>query len=321
MKVWQLNSGPLGGSRIDMMLRYQVALVGPGETGAWSLEAARNLRFPTHVQRFAREAAQGDAILLRVGKSRVRAAGLVVGDYEYLPQFEDVDGFDVAHARRVRWYAFATDQEAQHGVPGGASVAFSDTRGKALIDLAKSALGADVRLWQPASLPPLPADEPTVEHPEDPVRLVAAEAQDLWLLYATRSDFGEPPAEGELVAHLVVPLLRALGWRPEQMAIEWRRVDVALFPALPRTPNNLHVLIEVKRIRGIDESALKQARRYLRELGVERDVVVTDGFTYRRYAAAQDYAPTGYANLVRLKEHGVRLLDELSPSSSRTGGR
>jgi len=39
--------------------------------------------------------------------------------------------------------------------------------------------------------------------------------------------------------------------------------------------------------------------------------VVTDGVRYRLYAAAQDYAPVAYANLVRLKQSALDLFDRL----------
>jgi hypothetical protein len=46
------------------------------------------------------------------------------------------------------------------------------------------------------------------------------------------------PSEHETVAYLVVPLLRALGWTPQRMAVEWNHVDLALFERLPRTDDH-----------------------------------------------------------------------------------
>ena len=47
------------------------------------------------------------------------------------------------------------------------------------------------------------------------------------------------PSEAETVAYLVIPLLRALGWTPQKMAVEWNSVDIALFSTLPRRDENL----------------------------------------------------------------------------------
>ena len=44
---------------------------------------------------------------------------------------------------------------------------------------------------------------------------------------------GNEPSERETVSYLVVPLLRALGWTPQRMAIEWNRIDIALFSQPP----------------------------------------------------------------------------------------
>ena len=108
-----------------------------------------------------------------------------------------------------------------------------------------------------------------------------------------------------MVAHFVVPLLRALGWQPERIALEWRRIDVALFHRLPRTPEHLAFIVEAKRPHRGVESHLQPVRDYLRTQGVARDVVVTDGLRYWLYAAEQGYAPVAYANLERLKESGL----------------
>ena len=55
------------------------------------------------------------------------------------------------------------------------------------------------------------------------------------------------PSEFETVAYLAVPLLRALGWTPQKMAIEWNNVDIALFNQLPREDKNLNVVVEAKK--------------------------------------------------------------------------
>lgn len=51
-------------------------------------------------------------IMLREGAARIISIGLVASDYQYLPQFDDVNGWDLQHGRRVRWgphspYSFA----------------------------------------------------------------------------------------------------------------------------------------------------------------------------------------------------------------------
>ena len=45
-----------------------------------------------------------------------------------------------------------------------------------------------------------------------------------------------------------------------RIAVQWRRIDVTVFRALPRTPENCHLVIEAKRLRVGVEGALDQAR-------------------------------------------------------------
>jgi hypothetical protein len=72
-----------------------------------------------------------------------------------------------------------------------------------------------------------------------------------------------------------------------------------------------HLVIEAKRLGAGVEGALEQAKGYVQALGVPRDVLVTDGVRYRLYAAAQDFAPIAYANLVRLKRSALNLFERI----------
>jgi hypothetical protein len=109
----------------------------------------------------------------------------------------------------------------------------------------------------------------------------------------------------------VVPLLRALGWPVERIAVKWRYIDVCVFLALPRWLGTCHFLIEAKRLGAGVEGALTQAKAYVTALGVARDVVVTDGIRYRMYEASRDFAPVAYANLARLKRSSLTLFGRM----------
>jgi len=108
-----------------------------------------------------------------------------------------------------------------------------------------------------------------------------------------------------------VPFLRALGWPPERIAVKWRYIDVAVFRALPRTPENCHLVIEAKRLGAGVEGALEQGKGYVEALGIPRDVIVTDGIRYRMYAGSRGFEPVAYANLARLKRTAADLFARL----------
>lgn len=262
----------------------------------------------------------GDVVVLREGAAKIISVGLVASDYQYLPQFDDVNGWDLQHGRRVRWgpqspYTFATP------LFGPASPTLGQVTQPELIDYAQRCMNSALEGWKQAPLPPLPPEEAPLDIGRDGISPYIAElvgqALDLAPLYAAPVHFGDPPAEHEMVAHYVVPLLRALGWQPEQIALEWRRIDVAIFYRLPRTPEHLAFIVEAKRPHRGVESHLQQARDYLRTQGVARDVVVTDGLRYRLYAAEQEYAPVAYANLERLKPSQVGLFERMRRKSER----
>ena len=160
-------------------------------------------------------------------------------------------------------------------------------------------------------MPELPAEEPSMDMVPQAIAGIVAKAQDLAGLYWDRQKFGDHPAEDELVAHFVVLFLRCLGWPPECIAVKWRRIDVVVFTSLPRTPMNCRFVIEAKRLGAGVEGALEQAKGYVEALGLQRDVVVTDGIRYRMYCCENGFAPVAYANLVRLKRSAGELFDRL----------
>ena len=165
--------------------------------------------------------------------------------------------------------------------------------------------------WQARVLPRLPDDEPEPKAIPSELQEIVAQVHDLWQLYWDTDRFGEHPTEDELVAHNVVPFLRALGWPIERIAVKWHYIDVSVFSALPRTPENCHYLIEVKRLGAGVEGALDQAIGYASEPGMSCDVVVTDGIRYRMYEANNGFARVAYANLARLKQSSLKLFERM----------
>jgi len=318
--VWQISGGPLARSYADICLLCGVGLVGPGDAGAWKPERDDDEFEGGFVRRFASEVSIGDVLLLRTGISRICAVGLVASTYHYLHQFDDVNGLDVQHSRRIRWCKLP--REYDFGIPlfGASPGRFSRIRNEQIVDYVERFLNSPPTYWQAAPLPELPMEEPALEDLPSHVQGIIAEVQDLAPLLWDRQAFGEHPTEDELVAHFVVPLLRALGWPLERIAVKWRHIDVALFRALPRTAENCHVVIEAKRLGAGVEGALEQAIGYVETLGTCCDIVVTDGVRYRMYACQRElpmsvgqarFMPVAYANLVRLKKSATALLSRL----------
>ena len=316
-KIWQLAGGDWGRWYADIFLRYGVGLIGEGDAGSWSPERQDKEFGGGFVRWFADQVAEGDVFLLRMGTSRIRAIGIVASEYMYLSQFDDVNGWDLQHGRRVRWFQLPREQEFNRPVFGANPRRFSRTYDKEVVEYAKRFLGSPPTDWQTAPLPELPEEEPAMPDEEIPVRLqeIVGEVRDLHRLFWDRAMFGERPTEDELVAHFVVPLVRALGWPPEQIGVKWRNVDLVIFDRLPRAPENCRLIIEAKRLGTGVEGALKQAKNYLTALGVQRDVIVTDGVRYRMYACEKEFESVAYANLSRLKQKAMELFSRIERRS------
>lgn len=307
--VWQVSAGPANRRYAEVFLRYGVALIGPGDTGPWSTGRDDEEFEGSYVRRFTTEVQSGDAIVLRVGTSRICAIGLVAGDYQHLPQFEDINGWDLSHARRVRWRALPEDYDFGTAVFGAQSQRFSRVGLEKVTDFVERFLKSPPIDWQRASLPSLPDIAPAMEEPPAALRDIVAQLHDLHGLYWDEGRFGDRPREDELIVHYVVPLMRALGWSVEHIAIKWRDVDVTLFRSLPRIPENVYLIIEAKRLGQGVEGALDQAKGYLEALEISRNVVVTDGARYRLYDSRNEFAPLAYANLLNLKRPAEKFFE------------
>ena len=311
MKIWQITPpAAMVNSIAEFFIRHGVALLWPGDSGRWSkdrTDLGYNIQGLFH--RFTEIMGAEDTILLRTGPARIRAVGLVVGEYSYEDHFDDVHGFDLQHCRRVRWCRLPQDYDFGESV--FTQSRFSSVQKASVHEYVSTFLASPPTHWQEAPLPELPAEEPGLEKVPAALEGIVAQAQDLAGLFWDRQNFGDHPTEDELVAHFVVPFMRALGWPTERVAVKWRYIDIAVFAALPRTPENCRFVIEAKRLGAGVEGALEQAKGYVESLGVPRDIIVTDGIRYRLYASERDFEPVAYANLTRLKRSAVNLFDQM----------
>lgn len=305
--IWQLAGGPATRPYADVFLKYGVGLIGPGDAGPWAPERDDDEFEGGFVRRFASEVQAGDVFLLRTGISRICAVGIVASEYLYLNQFDDVNGWDLQHARRVRWCKLPQEHTFTAQVFGANPTRCSRTWNDEVVDYAERFLNSPPTHWQTAALPELPSEEPPLKDVPTALQGLVAAAHDLVPLLWDRQAFGEHPSEDELIAHFVVPFLRALGWPQERIAVKWRHIDVAVFRALPRTPENCYLVIEAKRLGAGVEGALEQAKAYVEALGSPPDVVVTDGIRYRMYSCQSAFEAIAYANLGRLKKSAVEL--------------
>ena len=106
--IWQHAAGDKQRNYVDICLQWNVILMGPSSPGPWPgsreiLRSYRSAKKVTNIQRFCEEMMAGDIVVLKLGTDLVHAVGQIVGDYEWCEEFNDIDGWDIGHVRRVRW--------------------------------------------------------------------------------------------------------------------------------------------------------------------------------------------------------------------------
>jgi hypothetical protein len=304
----------------ELCIKWDVILNGPGNAGPWpdcikTLRAERTAKKITDLKRFSEEMKDGDLVVLRLGTATVLAVGQIVGAYQWHEGYGDIDGWDLQHVRRVRWLWKDL----------GSPKVF-DTYGLKLGDTTQRLNDGPVTQWlsslaisEDAFKRPLAVLPDSLQRNEISISEISEFLFDHGVASASITnlvnEIGElsriakwyqrsgMPSEHETVAYLVVPLLRALGWTPQRMAVEWNHIDVALFERLPRSDQSLQVVVEAKKMNNSCLSAQSQAVAYANGKAGCHRLIVTDGLRYGVFVRKEQEAFHLYAylNLPRLR--------------------
>lgn len=322
--IWQVAAGDTDRNYADLCLNWDVILNGPGAEGSWPncQDALRgdwglSPRKLTDLRRFAEDIREDDLVVLRMGTTDVFGVGIVVGDYLWHEEFGDIDGWELEHVRRVKWlwkYDVTPKRFDTYTLKLGDTVQIMDS--ELVTDWIASLPIEQSSTERPLiELPPRSRDgdwEETSEYLFDQgvasyaIESLTREIDELIRISKWYQRTGGP-SEAETVAYLAVPLLRALGWTPQKMAIEWCSVDVALFNTLPRANDNLTVVVEAKQKDRSCLNAQSQAKTYAEQQGRAscNRLIVTDGVRYGVYFrrdGAFPNEPHAYLNLTRMRD-------------------
>lgn len=317
-KYWQQAAGDKDRNYAAVCISWGVILNGPGYAGPWpdcveKLKGdGRSSRKMTDIRRFSEDMKDGDVVVLRLGTNQVLGVGIIVGDYRWLDAFGDVDGWDLQHVRRVKWLWDGIDNPKEfdtYTLKQGDTTQRLDS-----VDVMNWIDSLSLNLQDVTDLPDLPEEDPNlVDFSEvsnflfdqgvssNSIEGLSKEIDELVRIakWYQRSD---APSEFETVAYLAVPLLRALGWTPQKMAIEWNNVDVALFGQLPRNNKNLSVVVEAKKKGNSCLTALSQAESYAKGKSGCHRLIVTDGLRYGVYLKnSNSFDLYAYFNITRMK--------------------
>lgn len=341
MQIWQQGGGDGDRNTVDICLRNGVIINGPSAFGPWDYYARTTYanngishRKCTDIERFVSGVQDGDIVLLRQGTSQVYGVGRVIGEYEYIDAFSDIDGWDVAHVRHVDWIWTADPDPKQFET-------YTLNQGDTTQLLPPGPKADVVRNWVSEVLQAAPNRQP----PEprcfrQPIELSLGEACkplfDCGLSAASVSSVTDRIAdlarladwyrsrtssvsEAETMSQLILPLLSALGWSPQTLAVEWSlpslgRADLAAFRPFRnqvRGNEDVVMLLEAKRF---DRSCLigvEQVRNYSSKLPNVNRLVVSDGLRYavfvRESKGEFPELPYAYINLSAPKDHYAAL--------------
>lgn len=319
-KIWQQACGDTDRNYSKICLEWDVILNGPGYAGKYPecdiiLKKDRwAKRKRTDIWRFAVQMKEGDIVVLRLGTNIVLGVGQIVGEYEWLECFGDVDGWDLNHVRRVKWLWNGINKPKYFNTY---ALKQGDTTQEMTSDVVKEWLSELVISEESYNrkLVVLPNEGRSIDQNEiaeylfekgissNSIENLTKEFDELRRIAKWYVRINETPSEFETVSYLVVPILRALGWTPQKMAIEWHKVDLALFDQLPRKDENLSVVVEVKRKGNSCLTAMSQAQGYAQgKLNCKR-LIVTDGLRYGTYIKSEnEYQLQAYFNLTDLRE-------------------
>jgi hypothetical protein len=300
--VWQIAAGDQKRKYPEWFLNYGVGLIGG--------DPEKN-----PVKSFKNNVKLGHIFILRDGALKITAVGLVVSGYRHLERFDDVNGWSLTDAYRVKWCQLPRPKRLRSLRFGKTPSRFSRVHDTSLTSYAVSIVRSTRRKLKASRLPRLPRVQPSLRRLPKRLEKTIDVAERLSSLFWQEDGPNYHPAENELVALVVVPFLLALGWPPEQIALNWQigkgKVDVAIFKKMERSPENCAVVIEAKRLGDGIEAAIKQARDYASQPGMKADVVLTDGIRYALYSRRSGYTRVSYANLANLKEMAARLFSRL----------
>jgi hypothetical protein len=352
-QVWQIAAGEKDRIYIDLFLNHDVMFMGPGRFGAYHKDTYESLKkdgvikkgIATQLRQFCTEIKHRDIVLLRLG-SQAKAIGLIrpwkLPEYFWTQTFDDVYGWDLQHTRRVIWQHDLTDElqkmQKSKGLFHYRGSTFSKVHKRLesqLKDLYGQCKLRDLKplpsLSQPLTLEELGTELFSKGLPnEDVDKFILAIQRQRRLVkwYQKSGKQCKRPSEHEVVAHMILPLLLALGWSEQLLAVEWRKVDLAAFGNTPTIPTNCCLVCEAKGYGHGLQNIFTQAATYVKKLKLDncKRILLTDGARLYLYQRKKDDGwdenPVGYlnVNLVRTSHlipsgtNGIDTIMALTPA-------
>ena len=305
MRVWQIATGEPGRDYHELFINYDVMILGPSRYG----DAREHDYYDgipnsigNQVHSYVNNPLPGDRVIMRHGHQVIGVGEIPHGEqhqYTYNEAFSCVYGWDLAHCRRVIWARNYHLGELAHVFSEAKQKpSFTQVHEPHIVNMVGSInpshFGRPIK-----KLPQLDTSLYTEE--EFGVELFQAgisnkniedifkalrQAERLTSWYRSEHS-GQNPSENEVVSHIILPLFLGLGWSHQQMAVEWKNVDIAFFKNTPTTEKECVMVLEAKGLGQPLGEVLEQPKEYVRflRLANAKYIIITDGanlFVYAR---------------------------------------
>jgi len=321
MKIWQVAAGDGDRDYADLFLRFGLVAVGPGDPGPFEENRGTYSGFKqwSFLRPFHDDLQPDDLLVLkrpRGKKWEIVAVGRITSDYYYEEGLEDVEGWDLQHARKVDWRRLPKET-AVGGLTRGTLKRIVNQPTQKLAEKLWSELegGEPTAEASPTPQPELEDDELVSLLIDKGLSTSASETTvatigRLRWLARWYAEHGASVGEHEIRTFLVAPLLLALGWPEQRIKIEYKRADMALWDR-PFSDSDAVVttIVETKRLyNSLGNWPKSQAKGYAEQHPSCSKIVITDGFRYKLFEreegssqAAGEWSERACANLRKLR--------------------
>ena len=314
MTVWQIAAGDGSRDYADIFLQFGVVLVGPGSEGSYFenkkiYDDTEHWAYRSFLPTIAEQMSTGDLVILKKPHGRqweILAVGVIDSSYIHCETFDDVDGWDLQHCRRIKWKKPISQ------------VIISGLRRGTLYPVYKQPpINAAKQIWSsgeevksdeiPQYEREITVDELIDSIMEAGLSVTNSEliANTIWKLRRIAQWYswhGTHVGEHEIRTFLIVPLLISLGWAEQKIKIEWNNIDVSVFDVPYSQKSQPVLLIETKRLGDGLLYALNQAQQYAQQYPTCKFFIVSDGIRYKLYEKDNgSWVYSAYMNLMSPK--------------------
>jgi hypothetical protein len=289
--LWQIPTGDGSRNFSKECIKYGVVLMGYGRLGDLNNDQCRRDNFISDeqykkdqeiifpkLQKLKDEIKVGDWVVLKHRLDKITALGKIKSGYKYREEFDGIAGWDLQHTFEAEWYTPIPSNNSDKPpilTPPKSSLIKGSLPKKCRSELSKFLTD---KQFISTSLPEKISKKKKIVNLPAGIIQTYDQLKPLINHYRSHRDYW--PTEHETRTFLVIPLLQALGWAPQDIRIEYNHLDIVLFATNRNEPI---LIIETKRLGSGFLRAIPQAEEYANRYNNCPYFIVTDGIRYEAY--------------------------------------